>query len=233
MSQSNEKLLKKIKKLLALSKSSNSHEAAKALEIAQKLMAEHNVNSLDIEISESDSKQKFSRKTGEYVHALASLIKRVFGVEVYFSNQKNNIPEQKMHAVFFGQEERPVIASYCFDVLYRQLQQARKAFVATQSKRLKRSTLIARADNYCLGWVHGVYKTVQDFVLTPEEKGKMERFKNQLHEKLNLKQAKVREIGGTRERCGEDSSLKGYLDGKKVKLNHGVNGQESLKIAHQ
>jgi len=111
-----------------------------------------------VEISESDSKQKFSRKTGQYVHALASLIKRVFGVEAYFSNRTNNIPEQKLHAVFFGQEERPVIASYCFDVLYRQLQQARKAFIATQSKRLKRSTLIARADNYCLGWVHGVYK---------------------------------------------------------------------------
>ncbi|UZV64433.1 hypothetical protein OR617_09775 [Pasteurella multocida] len=90
-----------------------------------------------------------------------------------------------------GQEERPVIASYCFDVLYRQLQQARKAFIATQSKRLKRSTLIARADNYCLGWVHGVYKTVQDFVLTQEEKEKMERFKNQLHKKMNLRKLKL------------------------------------------
>ncbi|BDE02465.1 DUF2786 domain-containing protein [Pasteurella multocida] len=100
MSQSNEKLLKKIKKLLALSKSNNPHEAAKALEMAQKLMAEHNVNSIDVEISESDSKQKFSRKTGQYVHALASLIKRVFGVEAYFSNRTNNIPEQKLHAVF-------------------------------------------------------------------------------------------------------------------------------------
>lgn len=233
MSQSNEKLLKKIKKLLALSKSKNPYEAAKALEMAQKLMAEHDVNSIDVEISESDSKQKFSRKTGRYVHSLASLIERVFGVEAYFSNYTNNTPEQKMHAVFFGQEERPIIASYCFDVLYRQLQQARKAFIATQSKRLKRSTLIARADNYCLGWVQGVYKTVQDFVLTTEEKGKIERFKKRLHEKLNFKDAKIREISSTRERSGEDSSLKGYLDGKQVKLNHGVNGQESLKIAHQ
>ncbi|MGC6405228.1 DUF2786 domain-containing protein [Bisgaard Taxon 45] len=233
MSQSNEKLLKKIKKLLALSKSNNPHEAAKALEMAQKLMAEHDVNSIDVEISESDSKQKFSRKTGQYVHALASLIERVFGVEAYFSDRTNNISDQKVHAVFFGQEERPIIASYCFDVLYRQLQQARKAFIATQSKRLKRSTLIARADNYCLGWVHGVYKTVQDFVLTPEEKGKMERYKNQLHEKLNLREAKARKVGDTRERNGDESGLRGYLDGKKVKLNRGVNGQETLKIAHQ
>lgn len=233
MKKDNEKLLKKIKKLLALSKSSNPYEAAKALEMAQKLMAEHNVNSIDVYISESDSKQKFSRKTGRYVHALASLIERAFGVEAYFSNRTNNIPDSKMHAVFFGQEERPVIASYCFDVLYRQLQKARKEFIATQSNRLKRSTLIARADNYCLGWVEGVYRTVQDFVLKPEEKGKIEQFKKQLDEKLNFEQAKAREIGDTRERCGEDSGLKGYLDGKKVKLNHGVNGQETLKIAHQ
>ncbi|UZT15102.1 DUF2786 domain-containing protein [Pasteurella multocida] len=163
--------------MLALSKSNNP-QTAKALEMAQSLMAEHNVNSIDVEISESDSKQKFSRKTGQYVHALASLIKRVFGVEAYFSNRTNNIPEQKITCCFFGQEERPVIASYCFDVLYRQLQQARKAFIATQSKRLKRSTLIARADNYCLGWVHGVYKTVQDFVLTQEEKRKWSDLKS-------------------------------------------------------
>uniref|UniRef100_UPI00039EE9D7 DUF7168 domain-containing protein n=1 Tax=Pasteurella multocida TaxID=747 RepID=UPI00039EE9D7 len=93
--------------------------------------------------------------------------------------------------------------------------------------------MIARADNYCLGWVHGVYKTVQDFVLTQEEKEKMERFKNQLHKKMNLREAKTRKVGDTRERNGDESGLRGYLDGKQVKLNRGVNGQETLKIAHQ
>ena len=39
-----EKLLRKIKKLLALSKSTNPHEAASALAMAQKLMAENQLN---------------------------------------------------------------------------------------------------------------------------------------------------------------------------------------------
>ncbi|AMM81395.1 TPA: DUF2786 domain-containing protein [Pasteurella multocida] len=233
MKKDNEKLLKKIKKLLALSKSSNPHEAAKALEIAQKLMAEHNVNSIDVEISESDSKQKFSRKTGEYVHALASLIERAFGVKAYFSNRSDTFGSNKMHAVFFGQEERPIVASYCFDVLYRKLQQARKEFIATQSKRLKRSTLISRADNYCFGWVQGVYVTIKDFALTPEEVGKIQQYSDELHRKMNLSKAKVRKVGDTRERNGDDSGLKGYMDGKKVKMNHGVSGQETLKISNQ
>lgn len=41
MSQSNEKLLKKIKKLLALSKSNNPHEAAKALNGQETLKIVH------------------------------------------------------------------------------------------------------------------------------------------------------------------------------------------------
>ncbi|HHT7859405.1 hypothetical protein NMV45_06120 [Pasteurella multocida] len=117
--------------------------------------------------------------------------------------------------------------------MYRKLQQTRKEFIATQNKRLKRSTLICRADNYCLGWVQGVYGTIKNFVLTPEEEGKIQQYSDELHKKMNLREAKVRKIGDTRERNGDDSGLKGYMDGKKVKLNHGVNGQETLKISNQ
>lgn len=105
--------------------------------------------------------------------------------------------------------------------------------LANANKRLKRSTLICRADNYCLGWVQGVYGTIKNFVLTPEEEGKIQQYSDELHKKMNLREAKVRKIGDTRERNGDDSGLKGYMDGKKVKLNHGVNGQETLKISNQ
>lgn len=34
---------------------------------------------------------------------------------------------------------------------------------------------------------------------------------------MNLSKAKVRKVGDTRERNGDDSGLKGYMDGKKSK----------------
>ncbi|MDP8080213.1 DUF2786 domain-containing protein [Phocoenobacter skyensis] len=233
MKQNNEKLLNKIKKLLALSKSSNPYESAKALEMAQKLMAKYQVNQIDIEVSESDSKQKFAQKPAKYINGLACIITKAFGVECYFSNAiKNNdfYGDSKMHAVFFGQEERPMIASYCFDVLFRQLQKARKEFIATQSKRLTRSTLIARADSFCDGWVTGVYQEVNDFALTPKEKSIIEEYQINLRKKMTLKKATTREVGNTREKGYNTSQNIGYQQGRKVKLNHGVNGKETPKL---
>ena len=46
-----DKLLRKIKKLLALSKSTNPHEAASALAMAQKLMTENQLNQSQVEFS--------------------------------------------------------------------------------------------------------------------------------------------------------------------------------------
>ena len=47
-----EKILDKIKKCLALSKSANEHEAAQALKQAQALMEKYEVNAVDIALSE-------------------------------------------------------------------------------------------------------------------------------------------------------------------------------------
>ncbi len=233
MKQNNEKLLNKIKKLLALSRSSNPYESAKALGMAQKLMAKYHINHIDVEVSESDSKQKFAIKPAIYIHKLATVITKAFGVECYFSNSiKDNdfYGDRKMHAVFFGQEERPEIASYCFDVLFRQLQKARKEFIATQSKRLKRSTLIARADSFCDGWVTGVYQEVNDFALTPKEKSIIEEYRVNLNKKMHLRKSDARDVGNTREKGYNTSQSIGYQQGRKIKLNHGVNGKETPKL---
>lgn len=58
VSMEQDKLLRKIKKLLALSKSNNPHEAASALAMAQKLMAENQLNQSQVEFSQAHAKQK-------------------------------------------------------------------------------------------------------------------------------------------------------------------------------
>lgn len=224
-----ERLLSKIKKLLALARSTNPHEAAAALKQAQKLMQEHHIQQSEVEISESQNGQKFAKKAPQYIHGLAAVIEKAFGVRCYF--RVGGYPV-KCNAVFFGQDERPEIASYCFDVLFRQLNAARKEFNASQSKRLKRSTLISRADTFCEGWVSGVHQSVKEFALnlTEQEETALANYQQLLRETRHLKEGKARESGNTRERNGDNARWQGYQQGKKVKLNHGVNGQEQGKL---
>ena len=230
MSMEQEKLLRKIKKLLAVSKSTNPHEAASALAMAQKLMAENQFNQSQIEFSQHHTKQKTARKSARYVHMLISVVNKAFGVDSYLTNSYpgNDYGEDKMHIVFYGQEERPEIASYCFDVLYRRLQAARKAFLDTQNKRLKRSTLIARGDSFCEGWVTGVNQNVRRFAMTPEEKQKLENYEAEIFEEDKLSEAKVREKGNAKDYGMAQSA--GYKQGQEVTLNHGVNGKETVKL---
>lgn len=225
----NEKILRKIKKLLALSKSPNPHEAASALAMAQKLMAENQINQSQVECSQAHTKQKTAIKSARYVHMLIAIVKKAFGVDVYLSNRYPGCwCENKMHIVFFGTEERPEVASYCFDVLYRRLQAARKAFLGTQSKHLKRSTLIARGDKFCEGWVVGVYQNIKDFAMTPEEKQKMEHYKASALEADKWSEAKVRSSDGAKDYGASQSA--GYRQGQQVRLNHGVSGKETVKL---
>ncbi len=157
-------------------------------------------------------------------------IKKLLALSKSLSNvyPGNDYGENKMHVVFYGAEERPEIASYCFDVLYRRLQAARKAFLDTQSKRLKRSTLIARGDSFCEGWVVGVNQNVKRFAMTPEEKQKLETYEAEAFEKEKWSETKIREKGNAKDYGLAQSA--GYKQGKEVTLNHGVNGKETVKL---
>lgn len=210
MEKDNQRIIDKIKKLMALAKSPNPHEAARALEMAQKLMERHALREEDVVISEKDSEVEFAKRTPIYVHYLTAVISRAFGCEAYFA------AGFKAKAVFFGQDERPEIAAYCFDVLFRKLSSARREYLTTRSnKRLKRSTLIARADAFCEGWVSGVRRNVKEFAMTPEEKGKLERHLTRLRASENMTKGSSRSVGNTHEKNGDNSRHLGYLEGGK------------------
>ncbi len=192
-------------------------------------MQEHQIQQNEVEITEKANPQKFARKAPQYIHNLCGVINKAFGVSCYLQDDGYPI---KSHVVFFGQDERPEIASYCFDVLFRQLNTARKAFNTGQSKRLKRSTLISRADAFCEGWVDGIYQSVREFALnlTEQEKTALANYHQILREQRNFAESKVRSVGDTRERMGDSAMWQGYQQGKQVKLNHGVKGKGQTKL---
>ena len=83
--------LDKIKKCLRLAKSDNANEAAAALRQAQKLMAKHGLNDVDVQLADVT---RHRAKSGAVSHPprwmwlLMSLIKEAFGVEYVYHSER-------------------------------------------------------------------------------------------------------------------------------------------------
>lgn len=82
------KILDKIKKCLALSASSNEHEAEAALRQARKLMEAHGITDLDVQAAEADERRAKSgakNQPSNWETMLACKIADAFGCRVIFS----------------------------------------------------------------------------------------------------------------------------------------------------
>lgn len=221
-----EKYLTKIKKLLALGKSTNSHEAALAIARARKLMAEYNITELDVgisNISESSSQGAPSdaQSPPAYVVGLVQVINKAFGVQSYGSWRYTPRGIPKRVFTFYGPDERPMIAVYAWTVLSRQLVRARTEYVAGMSRRIKLETRIARADTFCEGWVSAVYHLVQRFAVSESESTLMEAFIKREQSELSTTFGRgAKKTRGGTGNAGHD----GFLAGQNATLNHAVNG---------
>lgn len=159
-------VLEKIKKCLALSKSANEHEAAQAMKQAQALMKKYEVDAVDVvlsEVSERGSGRKMAVKLAEWQWAVANMISEVFGCKCY---QLGN------SMFFYGLGNRAEIASYAFDVVYRQISAARREFLKTCRAR-KPSNRTYLADQFCNGWMMGAWSVVKEFEMSDDEKAVM------------------------------------------------------------
>ena len=232
--QNKEKYLQRIKKLLAMSRNNSSaEEAALALRHAQRLMETHQLTEADatlLDINEaSTNKSPSQAKTmPEYMALLAIMVARVFGVKHYLSfGQEQAGKPAKRTITYYGPGERPQIAAYSFEVLGRQLTNARREYIASLRKNIKTSTKTARADTFCSAWVEGAYYVVTDFVVSDTESALIEsnRIKNL---SVGMKTLETRKPGKAR---GVDiAAVQGFSTGQKVQLLHGVNGNESVRI---
>ncbi len=222
----NERILEKIKKLMALANSSNPHEAANAMRKAQALMSEYQLSQSDVDLSsiaEHGAKMaNKSLKQPKWSVMLTMLICRAFGVEAYM---RHDIFDG-CRCNFIGLNTNVEIAAYCYTVLSRQLLKARREYAENLNKRLKTSTKTARCDLFCEGWVSGVYQQVTDLSPNEKERELIRLFKER---KIpNLETGKVREANGTSRDNGAVAD--GYKAGRQVRLNAGVSGREQMKI---
>ena len=217
------KLISKIKKLMALSKSSNEHEAALALARAQKLMQENALVDTDVTVTtyESTGAPSNAAKPPNYMSQLANVVAHAFGCDFIYIYKLTNSFNQKCVIRFVGIAERPEIAAYSFDVLRRQLTAARQNFMK-KNKRIVRRNRIIRADVFCDGWVYGISEKLAHFDTPKNERSLIRGF-------IKSKDYSAATIRDTKNcRGAEDASHAGYRAGLNAELNQGVAG-ESMK----
>lgn len=223
----NEKILKKIKKCLALAKSSNANEAATALRQAQILMREYNITSDDVELSDVCEKtfNAGNANTPPKWHSmLVSTISSAFGVRPIFKTRGWNGSD----VVFIGLDSQPEVAGYAYQVLYRQVKKDRSAHVKLQT-RCKPATKTRRGDLFAEGWVFAVRKLVNDFSVPPEHDALIVKYFEKNHPKLNTFKPRSHEAKGN-----DDRSIDaGYRAGKSAYLNKGMNETKRERLTHE
>lgn len=131
-----EKILDKIRKCFALSKSSNSHEAAQALKHAYALARKYNIENIE-ELCKITSSNKVmaasTKKLPVYLQRLASLIMNTFNVRGILSTKYKKcvdyIKPDYTEIEFYGIESDVIIAEYAWNILRRMLVNARKEYL--------------------------------------------------------------------------------------------------------
>lgn len=223
MSVNKERNIEKLKKLLALTRSDNPHEAALALQRAQKLMAATGITRDDIELADIDENSADwsvgSSRPPAYMLHLTGIIRHVFAVESLLAGDQMR---------FYGPAERSELATHTFVVLSRQLITARKKYISGLNKRLKTTTKTSRGDKYAEGWVLAVYSEITKMAMTEREAELSQRFIENRYGNIGNVQGKT--AGKTR---GGTAGYDGYRDGKQVSLHRPVNGQEQAKIGRR
>ncbi|MDR3055246.1 MAG: DUF2786 domain-containing protein [Zoogloeaceae bacterium] len=223
MTPEREKIFAKIKKCLALSKSSNEHEASAALRQAQKLMDAYNISDLDIaaaEVEEAKTRAGAGVHPAKWEAQLALWVADVFGCESIFTPSRDGAGYWK----FIGVGPAAEIAQYTFDVFFRQLKRARAEYIKTRLKRCKTATKTRRADLFCEGWVATVFRNAPTTSGAMDGNTAIKAYMETRYPTLDSLKARNRTGDGLRSDRAIDDYMAGQRSGKTAQLHQGVKG---------
>lgn len=225
MTNTNERILEKIKKCLRLAASSHGNEAAIALRQAQALMREHQLDSATVELSEVKSiyaRAGWGKEPPMYFASLVNLVSRAFGVDAIFHVKFGKTDDVE----YIGIDNQPELAAYAHDVLRRQLTRDRTEYLKTL-KRYKRTNKTRRADLFAEQWVNSVSSTVVRFAQTEEHKQLINRYKSIRFQNLRSSEPRSHDYLDR----DYDAAQAGYAAGKNIRLHRAAsfNDRERLE----
>jgi hypothetical protein len=219
-----DKILDKIKKCMALSSSSNEHEAAIALRQAQKLMELHGISDIDVKASQAEEKRVRAgarHRPAGWENTLAQNIATAFGCQLLFHRNWD-----VGHWSYIGCGPAPEIAQYAFTVLLRQIKRARAEHIQTALKRCKSITKTRRADLFCDGWVRAVGGTISALAENAQHTAAINAYMAVRYPDLEALKTQNRNEGKKLSDRDWLDFLAGTELGRNVQLNHGMGHEE-------
>ena len=231
MSMTREEAVLKIKKCLALAKSGNENEAAIALRQAQSLMREYQIDPDLLDIVEASCESNVKKTPQSWEAMLVATIAKSMQCRLIFSSG-DSFFGTKASWTFIGADPAPEIASYAFDVLYRQVNRARKTFIETSLKRVTvKKNKVRRADLFCEGWVESVQHLIGglDIKFPENTKERIKKYMDQAHSNLGSFTPKDRNKNKVLNSRTLSDFHAGRQSGKSAQLNQAMNGGVQYK----
>lgn len=222
-----ERILDKIKKCLemAKSRSSNPNEAETALRQARKLMDLYSLEMGDVLASMACEASVLAGSEGTppaWRVRLVQVCAHAFGTRVIVSCGLFSAAR----FVLVGCAAAPELTGYAYQVLERQLQRARREYLASQ-KRCKRSTKVARGDAFANAWIDAVYSKIDAFAGVEDGVAEaIDAFMSKHHpdlEHVDLKRRKLK----ARDEVAADA---GYRAGQSAQLHRAVGHQPLVRL---
>lgn len=218
----------RIKKLLARATSSEPHEAALALEMANRMMREHNLSLEAVEVGPILEHKVRSVATKSKAKGwelkLLRVVAEAFGCEILFTagqswdyvgGYRQRVTDSRMYAhySFVGPEPEVKLAGYAAEVLLRQLVKARARFTKTLPDHYYRADKTREVDAYLSGWVTTATAKVSKLVPRQSVRDALARYMGQFTGSV-----------GTQQRNGGSSASReaGMRDGADAELNRPV-----------
>ncbi len=201
MNLPNDKILDKVKKCLALSKSSESHEAAAALRQAQLLMDKHGISDIHLkftDIGQEKVRSKFSvSRIKNYESTLIQTVAKAFGCKVLWTKSSSHFYGEHVYGsyVLIGLNSQVKLCSYTCEVLQRKLVKAKNGFVTQLPGHLSRGAKVIEADGFCHGWVNSIRNTVIEFAQGDEAKKLIDEYTSEVFGKMNSAKFQDRKLG--------------------------------------
>jgi hypothetical protein len=223
----NSPIIEKIKKLLALTNSSNEHEAALAAGHAQRLLSEHNLAMADIDAAHRPDKAdtvetSVSKTLPKWMRHLSA------GVSTAFDCQAVHHPATgKMTFIGVGADVQ--IAAYTFTYLNRTVRQLCGVYM----KRHVGGTIANRhrelmRQSYYLGAVSTISARLREQkIQTPVTTGALVPVKDGLIRQAMDEIGTLRTMHSRRSYINSDAYTRGQTDGGQVGIHHGITGSSS------
>ncbi|MDP3816211.1 DUF2786 domain-containing protein [Pseudomonas sp.] len=224
-----DRILDKIKKCMemAKSKTANPNEAEIALRQAHKLMEAYNLELGDVLASMACEVKIAAGSEGTpptWRVRLAHVCAHAFGTKMIITTSAFSAAG----FIFVGCAAAPELTGYAYQVLERQLQKARRDFLAEpKQKRCKRSTKVVRGDHFANGWIDAVYRKVDEFAGVEDNIAEaIEAYMAKHHPNLGTAEMKRRKLKAR----DEGAAVAGYQAGKAAQLHTAINHKPVARL---